>query len=146
MPNSLIAVEFRNGYWFRDEDRTRQTCEFLSGIGVAYVNVDEPQVGINSSCPTINLITTSDLSVFRLHGRNTEKWDVRRASVGEKFDYEYSDEELSDIAPRVEQVASQPVKEVHVMFNNVHHGYGPRDASRLIALLKQIQLSVVEPE
>jgi len=147
MPNSLIAIEFRNGYWFKNEERTRQTVEFLSGIGAVYVNVDEPQVDIKSSVPPIDLITASDMSVFRLHGRKAEMWDVRGAKVEERFDYDYSDEELSrEIAPRVSDVASQPVKEVHVMFNNIHHGYGPSNALRLMSLLRQLELPLVTPE
>lgn len=147
MPNSIVAVEFRNGYWFKDEERTRETVEFLSGIGAVYVNVDEPQVDIKSSVPPIDLVTASDMSVFRLHGRKTEMWDVRGATVEERFDYDYSDEELEEeIAPRVKQVAQQPVQEVYVMFNNVHHGYGPKDASKLLDILKRLQLPVVTAE
>lgn len=147
MPNSLIAVEFRNGYWFRDDDRTGQTVEFLSGIGAVYVNVDEPQVDIKSSVPPVDLVTASDMSVFRLHGRKKEMWDVRGATVEDRFDYDYSDEELTrEIAPRVTTVAAQPVKEIHVMFNNVHHGYGVSNAAGLMTLLKQLQLPVVTSE
>ncbi|MBI2843784.1 MAG: DUF72 domain-containing protein [Armatimonadetes bacterium] len=147
MPNSLIAVEFRNGYWFKDDERTRETSDFLSGIGAVYVNVDEPQVDIKSSVPPIDLVTARDMSVFRLHGRKKETWDLRGATVEERFDYDYSSEELSDeIAPRVQHVASQPVQEIHVMFNNVHHGYGPSDASKLIEILKQLEMPLVEPQ
>ena len=147
MPNSLVAVEFRNGYWFRDEERKRETAEFLSRIGAVYVNVDEPQVDIKYSVPPINLVTSSDMSVFRLHGRKKDMWDVRGAAVEERFDYDYSIEELSqEIAPRVQQVASEPVKEMHVMFNNVHHGYGPADAADLIEILKHLGLPVVTAE
>lgn len=102
---------------------------------------------IRYSVPPIDLVTTPDTSVFRLHGRKKEMWDVRGATVQERFDYDYSGEELSgEIAPRVQHVASEPVKEVHVMFNTVHHGYGPADAANLIEILKQMELPVVTAE
>jgi uncharacterized protein YecE (DUF72 family) len=147
MQNSLIAVEFRNGYWFRDDERTRETIEFLSGIGAIYVNVDEPQIDIKSSVPPLDLITSSDMSVFRLHGRKKAMWDVRGATVEERFDYNYSTEELEEeIAPRVQNVAEQPIKEVYVMFNNIHHGYGPSNAASLMEILRQLNLPVATPE
>lgn len=145
MPNCLIAVEFRNGFWFKDEKRTAETVDLLSGIGAVYVNVDEPQIDIKSSAPPINLVTAPDMSVFRLHGRKLETWDLRGATVEERFDYDYSSEELSkEIAPRVAEIAARPVREVHVMFNNIHHGYGVSDARNLIDILKQLDLPVVE--
>ena len=146
MPNSLIAVEFRNGYWFKDEERTAETAEFLSGLGVAYVNVVEPQVDIKSSVPPIDLVTTREISVMRLHGRKTSAWDVRGATVEERFDYDYSTDEMSnEIAPRVRDLSEQNVQEIHVMFNNVHHGYGPSNAKNLADLLRQLDMPVVMP-
>jgi uncharacterized protein YecE (DUF72 family) len=146
MPNSLVAVEFRNGYWLKDEERTLETREFLSGIGAAYVSVDEPQVDIKSSAPPVDMVTTRDISVFRLHGRKTATWDLRGATVEQRFDYNYSSEDLeADIAPRILKLAQEPVAEVHVMFNNIHHGYGPSNAQNLIALLRQLEMDVVMP-
>lgn len=144
MPNSLIAVEFRNGYWFKDEEHTRLTKEFLAGIGTAYVNVDEPQVDIKSSAPPIDMVTNNDITVLRLHGRKKSAWDLRGATVEQRFDYDYAPDELaSDIVPRIERLARENVREIHVMFNNIHHGYGPSNAKNLLDLLRQLDLPVV---
>ena len=94
MPDSLIAVEFRNGYWFKNEERTKETLDFLSGHGLVYTCVDEPQVDIKSSAPLIDAVTSPDMSVLRLHGRKAETWDLRGISVEERFDYDYSEDEL----------------------------------------------------
>jgi uncharacterized protein YecE (DUF72 family) len=88
MPNSLLAIEFRNGYWLKDDKRTKETYDFLSGLGVVYVNVDEPQVDIKTSTPPIDLVTAKDMSVLRLHGRKLSAWDQHGATVEERFDYD----------------------------------------------------------
>jgi uncharacterized protein YecE (DUF72 family) len=50
-----------------------------------------------------------------------------------------------DIVPRIQEIAALPVKEIHVMFNNIHHGYGPSNAKNLVDLLRQLDLPVVAP-
>lgn len=92
------------------------------------------------------MVTTREMSIFRLHGRKTETWDLRGATVEQRFEYNYTNEELTrDIVPRIQGLAEQPVAEVHVMFNNIHHGYGPSNAQNLVALLRQLDLGVVMP-
>jgi uncharacterized protein YecE (DUF72 family) len=108
--------------------------------------VDEPQVDIKSSAPMIDAVTAPEMAVLRLHGRKAETWDLRGVSVEERFDYDYSNEELkNDVAPRVRNLASK-VEEVHVMFNNVHHAYGPSDAKDLVTMLQDMNVPVALPE
>jgi uncharacterized protein YecE (DUF72 family) len=134
--DSILAVELRNGYWFKDQERTKETLEFLSGHGIVYTSVDEPQVDIKSSAPMLDAVTTREMAVLRLHGRKADTWDARNVPVSERFDYNYSEAELKEqIAPRVQSLA-QSADEVNVMFNNVHNGYGVSNAQLLLTALR----------
>jgi uncharacterized protein YecE (DUF72 family) len=146
MRDFVLAIEFRNGYWFKDEERTKETFDFLAGQGLVYTCVDEPQVDIKSSVPPIVAATTKDMAVLRLHGRKSETWDVPGISVDERFDYDYSKDELKDeIAPRVKML-SDLADEVFVMFNNVHHAYGVTDARNLISILNELETPLEAPK
>jgi uncharacterized protein YecE (DUF72 family) len=146
LQNSLIAVEFRNGYWFKNEERTSEILDFLAGHGIVYTCVDEPQIDIKSNAPLLDAVTDPEMAVMRLHGRKAETWNMRGVSVEERFDYDYTKDELSqEIAPRVLDL-SKKANETHVMFNNVHHAYGPSDARDLIDILQGLGVPVVTPQ
>ena len=53
-----------------------------------------------------------------------------------RFDYDYSDREIDDVAERTRKLAKE-AKEVHVVFNNNNLDYAPRAALRLRAALGQ---------
>jgi len=56
-------------------------------------------------------------------------------SVAERFDYDYSPEEIKGISSRVSELAAQ-VQEVHVAFNNNRSHYAPKAA---LALKQSLQ-------
>src|SRR5579883_1931118 len=85
------AVEFRNPLWLDDEHRER-TLNMLRDQRLPFVCVDEPQ-GTRTSVPPV-VASTGEVSVVRFHGRNAAAWAKRNASVAEKYDYEYSPQEL----------------------------------------------------
>ena len=70
-----------------------------------------------------------------MHGRNTEGY-LNGKTVAERFGWEYTDDELKEIAGRVGTMAEQ-AGEVHVMFNNNRGADAPSAAMRLRALLGQ---------
>jgi uncharacterized protein YecE (DUF72 family) len=46
-------------------------------------------------------VTQPELAIVRLHGRNAETWNAKGlAASSNRFDYEYSDEELAEIADK----------------------------------------------
>ena len=126
-----IAVEFRHHSWL-DEDTRDRTLGLLKDLGLAYTSVDEPQ-GFASSVPPV-VAATADLAVLRLHGHNAENWQRKGITAAERFKYLYSDEELREMVPKVEELASQ-ARETHVVFNNCYRDYGVRNAHTMLSML-----------
>lgn len=126
-----MAIEFRNMIWFDDEHR-EATLAFARHHGFVHVVTDTPQ-GFANSAPAIWETTNPALAVVRLHGRNTSKWGTPGATVEERFDYMYSDEELADIAQHLDHLTAY---EIHVLFNNTHRDQGHRNATTLLNMLR----------
>src|SRR5207248_1044565 len=110
-----LAVELRNRGWLEPE-HFAETLEFFEERGVAFVCVDAPPDDNFMVMPSLDVVTTSKLAYLRMHGRNSEGY-VRGRSVAERFDYDYSDEELREHAGRAARLAEEAAK-VHVIYNN----------------------------
>jgi uncharacterized protein YecE (DUF72 family) len=132
LPESKIAVEFRNGTWFLENEK-EDTLKILKELGFTHTIVDEPQIGIYGSVPTVLAITTRD-SYIRFHGRNSETWKKKGVSVQEKFRYLYSKEELE---PWVEDVKSlsREVENIYIFFNNCFAYYALKNARMFADML-----------
>ena len=126
LPDYQIAVEFRQGTWFKDEGYTKKTMDFLREEGIPYVAVDMPQ-GFGSSVPPIAEATSDRWAAVRFHGRRAETWTKKDVPPVERFRYDYSDEELQEWAPRVREMADE-AKETHALFNNCYRDYAVRNA------------------
>ena len=130
-----LAIEFRNRNWAVDE-QLRSTIHFLRKHDAIFVNVDAPAAEHFTIMPTdLDEITNSRVAYLRLHGRNPEAY-LKGKTVAARFDYDYSDQEIDDVADRTHKLAKE-AKEVHVVFNNNNLDYAPRAASRLRAALRQ---------
>jgi uncharacterized protein YecE (DUF72 family) len=112
------------------EENRAETLDFLASYGLPYVVVDMPQ-GHPSSIPPV-VAATADLAVVRFHG-HSEKWNSR--DIYERFGYLYSEEELQEWAPKVEQLAEQ-AGTVHVLMNNCYRNYAQTNAQQLQAALQ----------
>jgi len=111
-----LAIEFRNRTWFEDKHRT-EVLAFEREHNLTHVVVDEPQ-GFSSSIPSVWEVTSPNLAIFRLHGRNAATWDKKGLTASsERFDYEYQEGELREFLQPVRHLADQ-AKRVHVVFNN----------------------------
>lgn len=132
MPESKIAVEFRNGTWFLEKEK-EDTLKILKELGFTHTIVDEPQIGIYGSVPKVLAITTKD-SYIRFHGRNSEAWRKKGASVQERFKYLYSKEELE---PWVEDVKnlSKEAENIYIFFNNCFAYYALKNARMFADML-----------
>ncbi len=115
--NHNIAGEFRNVEWtdnsIFDEISTHLTP----------VTVDEPKIG--KLFPYIPL-KDNKFAYFRFHGRNT---DWFQAEGSERYDYNYSEEELRRFANDVVEFLKDGT-EVYVYFNNCHMGQAVNNALR----------------
>ena len=126
-----ICVEFRSATWFKDEQTTEETLDFLRSYGLTYVVVDMPQ-GHASSVPPVVAATTPDLAVVRFHG-HSGGWESR--NIYERFGYLYDEEELRPWAPRIRQLGVQ-TRETHVLLNNCYRNYAQTNARQLAELLR----------
>ncbi len=133
-PQYGLAVEFRNGMWMREERDQDRTLGLLRDHQLAYACVDEPQ-GFRTSVPPVAAVT-APTAVVRFHGRNSATWEKKTRTAAEHFDYDYSDPELREWLPRIEQLAEE-AKEVHLLMNNCHEDRGINDAYQLGALLRE---------
>ena len=126
-----ICVEFRSASWFKDEETTDETLDFLRSYALPYVVVDMPQ-GHASSVPPVVAATTPDLAVVRFHG-HSKSWDSR--DIYERFGYLYDDSELESWAPKIRELGAQ-VRETHVLLNNCYRNYAQLNARRLAQLVR----------
>lgn len=140
LPDYRLAVEFRQPSWMSDKNRD-STLAFLREHRIAYTSVDEPQ-GTSASVPPVAVATT-DLAVVRFHGRRQETWDKRNVGVEERFKYLYSDDELAEWVPKIQELASE-TREVHALMNNCYADYGVRNAQQLGLLLQQAAIPPAE--
>ena len=131
-----VAVEFRNRNWAEGE-RLQEMVEFLRAHRAALVSVDAPAKEHFTIMPAdLDEITNPDVAYLRLHGRDAHAYTTGK-TVAARFNYDYSDEEIEEIAERSRKLA-QKAPEAHIVFNNNTHDYAPHAALRLRAALKQI--------
>lgn len=100
------------------------------------VIVDEPQLG-PSTIPAVWEVTNESLAMVRMHGRNAETWDkpgLRSAS--ERFNYDYTEQELAELVPDVRKVARR-AESTHVIFNVNHQDQGIRGAQMMQRVLNE---------
>jgi uncharacterized protein YecE (DUF72 family) len=130
-----VAIELRNRNWAEGEGLP-ETLEFFREHGIAMVSVDAPtQNHFTIMPPELNEITNPQLAYLRLHGRDAKAYTTGK-TVAARFNYDYSDDEISDVADRATDLAEQ-AKEVHVVFNNNALDYAPHAALRMRAALGQ---------
>jgi uncharacterized protein YecE (DUF72 family) len=133
LPDYDLAVEFRHGSWMAEEERGR-SLGLLESEGLTYVCVDEPQ-GFDSSVPPV-VAATADIAVVRFHGRNVETWEEKWISAAERFAYRYTDEELAEWVPGLQELAAT-TRETHALMNNCYRDYAVDNGRQLAALLDQ---------
>jgi uncharacterized protein YecE (DUF72 family) len=90
----------------------------LQGVGATICNVDSPQHKLSN-------FLTSDRAYLRLHGR--KHW----------YSYNYSHDELQEIADLAYGLAGKGAKRVYIFFNNDYEGYAPANANKLLDIVKK---------
>jgi uncharacterized protein YecE (DUF72 family) len=110
---SKIAVEFRHKKWYTEEIR-----DLLKEVGAVFCTADSPESELRDW-------TTSDTAYIRLHGR--EQW----------YAYDYSDQELHEIAALAKRLAEPGAKTIYIFFNNDVNGYAPKNALTILDMLEK---------
>ena len=128
-----LAIEFRHRSWAND----RVFAE-LERRKVTLVAVDEPE--LPGLFPALDIVTHPDLFYVRFHGRNAKGW--RSGNMQRQFDYNYSDDELHEwIENKIEPMSDRARRGI-IFFNNHVRAQAPKNARRMIALLKEQRLIV----
>jgi uncharacterized protein YecE (DUF72 family) len=131
-----LAIEFRNRNW-AISDQLESTIDFMRKHRAIFVNVDAPASDHFTVMPSdVNEMTNPKAAYLRLHGRSAKAY-ITGKTVAARFDYDYSDQEIAEVAERSRKLA-QEARELHVIFNNNNLDYAPRAALRLRKALGQI--------
>jgi uncharacterized protein YecE (DUF72 family) len=129
-----LAVELRNRDWV-DGPRRSKTIDYFKSRKITFVLVDAPESEHFTVMPGMNCVTNPHLGYMRFHGRN-ESGYIRGRTVAERFDYDYTDEEVNQIAERV-RALEEEIEELHLAANNNRSNYAPRLAERLQRALRE---------
>jgi len=131
-----IAVELRNRNWVEGES-LEPTLNFFRQHSATLVSVDAPaEKHFTIMPPDLNAITNPELAYLRLHGRDAHAYTTGK-TVAARFNYDYSDNEIEEVAARARELAKE-AKEVHVVFNNNALDYAPHAALRMRKALGQM--------
>ena len=132
LPDDEVIVEFRNRLWVDDDESAASTFGLLRDLRCGFVCVDEP-VGLKSSFPPTVAVTAST-SAVRFRGRNAKRWEDKKVSTVERFDWLYSDEELTEWLPRIEQLRAES-DSLYLSFSTKAEDQGVANAASLKNLL-----------
>jgi uncharacterized protein YecE (DUF72 family) len=130
-----LAIELRHRGWVEEQERLEETLGWYEETGAIFVGVDAPRGDNFTIMPPIDAVTNPERAYMRAHGRNLEGY-VSGKSVAERFGWEYSDDELSEIAGRAQTLADKAAI-VNVAFNNNRGADAPSSARRMRELLGQ---------
>ncbi|MBA3963446.1 MAG: DUF72 domain-containing protein [Chthoniobacterales bacterium] len=131
-----VVVELRNRSW-TENDQLERTLDFFRKQKTTLALVDAPNEKHFTIMPSeLNAVTNPRLTYLRLHGRNPAAY-LRGKTVAERFYYDYSDDEISEVAQRARKLAAES-DAVHIIFNNNALDFAPHAALRLRAALGQI--------
>ena len=84
-------------------------------------------------------MTHPRLAGVRLHGRNAQTWAEKGLTASsQRFNYEYSDDEIAELAQRVDGLVERALQ-VHALLNVNYEDQGVRAARRLSQELRRLQ-------
>jgi len=128
MEDMPLAVEFRTVDWL-----TPDTIKLLRENKMAFVCVDEPP--IKGLLPPV-AVATGPIGYIRFHGRNSRKWYAHENSY-ERYDYLYSEQELSEWVPRIRELSGK-TELVFIAMNNHFNAQAVLNAQQLLSLLETL--------
>ncbi|WP_121615911.1 DUF72 domain-containing protein [Virgibacillus halodenitrificans] len=131
-----IALEFRNQSWFSDEFR-QSTLDFMEKEGWINSIADEPQAG-DRSIPIVPVVTNSNKTLVRMHGRNVHGWNKPKNADTNwrdvRYLYKYNQEELLGWKQRIEKL-TQESEDIIILFNNNSGGDAAGNAKEFQGLM-----------
>jgi uncharacterized protein YecE (DUF72 family) len=128
-----IAIELRNRDWVEGM-QLELTLDFFRKHDLIFVAVDNPDVQHFRVMPNVDLTTHPRIGYLRAHGRNARGY-LNGRTVAERFDYDYADQEIEEIAERAINL-SHSLDEMHIVFNNNRGAYAPNAAMKMKHILE----------
>ncbi len=131
--NYRLVTELRHISW-----HSPLTYNFLEESKLHLCTIDQPMVLDNIG------LTTSVLGRYaylRLHGRNSQAW-LRNSNEG-KFDYLYSNFELTEIFRKIEELRKRSDR-VYIILNNHPIGKAVVNSFSLLSLIKKRPVMIPE--
>jgi len=126
-----VVVEFRHKSWAKEP-----VFDYLERLGFGYCAVDEP--ALPGLVPRIARVT-SPTGYIRFHSRDASKWFGGDSQ--ERYNYLYSEQELKEWVPKVQQMTSDPkLESLFVFFNNCHAGHAAVNATQFQEMLRELGL------
>ena len=132
LPDDNVIVEFRNRRWVDNDADAASTFELPRDLNYGFVCVDEPP-GLKTSFPPAVTVTAASAAV-RFRGRNAKRWEDKTASTLERFDWLYSEQELTEWLPRIEQLRAES-DSLYLGFSTKADDQGVVNAAHLQKLL-----------
>ncbi|GAA4337913.1 DUF72 domain-containing protein [Variovorax defluvii] len=134
LPQHTLSIEFRHKSWWESPERVASTLAFLREHRLVHTIVDGPQ-GADNSVPAVWEGTHPDYLLLRLHGRNTDTYNIKgAASAAERFDYDYPDQELKELVYELVRLAYK-ARHAHIVFNNCDEDKGQRNGISFLKML-----------
>ena len=152
-PGEPLWVEFRHASWMHP-----RLPEWLADRSLGYCAVDEP--ALPGLVPPVTHVTNG-IGYVRFHGRNAKHWwgsgtaeatgaalvregdpragapaPIRGSREQLRYDYDYSERELTEWLARLNELARQ-AKQTYLFFNNCHAGQAARNAKLMEELLRR---------
>jgi uncharacterized protein YecE (DUF72 family) len=125
-PEHPLIVEFRHSSW-----QVETVYRGMDERGVACCSCDMPEI---SRLPKFTPVFSGETAYMRFHGRNAKNWYGTNAR--DRYDYLYSDGELSAYAPVLRDV-SKKSQTLQVFFNNHAKGSAAVNALKMMVLLEE---------
>lgn len=121
------VIEFRDQAWVK-----QATFTLLEALDFGFCAVDEPR--LRGLMPPV-VRASGPVSYVRFHGRNAEKW-WKHEHAWERYDYTYSDQELEEWIPKIQDLDSEEAL-VLVYANNHFRGQSIDTIRKLREMLGQ---------
>lgn len=119
------VVEFRHRSWV-----DQSVFDWLRQLQLGFCCVDQPSFEV--LIPPI-AVATAPVAYVRFHGRNAAKW-WQHEQAYQRYDYSYSDMELREWVPKLQQLQQQ-AQQVYIFANNCYKSQSVTTARQLKALM-----------
>ena len=134
MEDIPVALEFRHQSWFSVK-YLEGTLAMMKDDAWIHSVADEPQAG-DGSVPLVPVATNPELTIVRMHGRNTKGWNKQEGIDWRevRFLYKYSEAELLEWKGILQEL-SKHSKDIIIIFNNNSGGDAAENAKQLQEIL-----------